>query len=163
MLKLEDKNNNEGLMMNAILFLLGEHDEARACFKSLSGTSLVEPANKLLLDQLCFDLVRHETMEEIVWYPKLMQLPKLADIIHQLKIEEKNAGNIIKKINSTGSGVELNHLFITFKKAIEHHASEEETKLFPKVLEMMTDSQLRQIGREMVSFKESYAQLRMAG
>lgn len=77
-------------------------------------------------------------------------------IIQHLRKEEKQAGDLIKIVNHARSQEEWNQLFYKIKDEIEHHASEEETKLFPMAERLFDFSQLEQIGDEMMRFKEEY-------
>ena len=46
--------------------------------------------------------------------------------------------------------------FLKFKSAVEHHASEEETDLFPEVEKILSERELEKIGLEMFDFKMQY-------
>jgi hemerythrin superfamily protein len=145
--------------MNAIDFLKKEHEKVRRLLANIKDSSHGEDVRKRLFDELCQDLLRHEKMEQTVWYPRIKQHDeiRLDETIKHLVTEEKGAEKLIKDINATESEEEWEKKFLHFKKEVEHHADEEETKLFPKVAKLLSDDELEELGKEMREFKNAAA------
>jgi hemerythrin superfamily protein len=143
--------------MNAIKFLLKEHDKVRRLLADISDVSHKYETKIKLFDDLCQDLVTHETMEQKVWYPRLKDNEKLYDTIKHLIAEEKTAAKEIKEFKKIDSEDKWQEKFVTFKKAVERHANEEEKKLFPQVEKYLTEDELDEIGMEMRKFKEEFS------
>ena len=141
--------------MDAITLLRKEHSNVR---KSLSEIQKLShgPIKQQKFDALCQDLIRHETMEQKVWYPALRKYPDLRDIIKHLVEEEKGAAAEIKKFNKASFEFIWDLRFIKFKHDVNHHAKTEESELFPKVNELLTKEQLKVLGDKMQKFKDSY-------
>lgn len=142
--------------MNAIEFLKHEHDKVRKMLDDISDDSHREETKRKKFDALCHDLIRHETMEETIWYPSFKHNEKVDDTIKHLISEEKDAEKAIKKFENVQSFEEWEEKFVKFKKDVEHHANEEEEKLFPKVEKILTDEELKLLGIKMQEFKEQY-------
>lgn len=142
--------------MNAIDFLLKEHEKVRKILADISDESHREETRKKKFEMLCQDLIRHETMEQKIWYPYFKNNSQLTEIINHLISEEKSAHKKIKKFNTIKTETEWKEKFSELKKDIEHHATEKETKLFPLVKKLLNDMDLERIGKEMHQFKEEY-------
>lgn len=142
--------------MNAIDFLIKEHDKVRKMLTDISDSSHQYETKRKLFDKLCADLLRHETMEEEVWYPQLKRKTELYSTIKHLISEEKHAEKEIKTIQKITDQAEWENKFLTFKKNVEHHAKEEEEKLFPQVKKILSEKELEEIGKEMFTFKQQY-------
>lgn len=142
--------------MNAIEFLIQEHDKVRQILADIENKSHQYSEKRKIFDGLCHDLIRHETMEETVWYPYFQYNDKLDDEVKHLITEEKHAAKVIKEFEQITSESEFEKKFAKFKKDVEHHANEEETKLFPHVEKLLNETELEEIGRKMREFKENY-------
>lgn len=139
--------------MDAIDFLLKEHDKVRKKFAEIKKKK--DPKSFLEeFDALCKDLLVHEKMEQIVWYPKIKENKKLYETIKHLISEEQHAEKAIKGFKSSPDE-EKWEKFLKINKDVDHHADEEETKLFPQVKKMMSKEELLEIGHEMYLFKKN--------
>lgn len=141
--------------MDAIKFLLKEHNKIRKIFTKITTKSR-EVTKKKMFDLLCKDLVRHEKMEQKIWYPYLKKHINLKNKINHLIKEEKTAAKIIKKFKKIKNLKKWEKKFITFKKDVSHHANEEETKLFPNVKKELENNELKMIGNKLKKFKIKY-------
>lgn len=142
--------------MHAIDFLLKEHNKVRKNLNAIANESHRYLTKKKLFKSLSEDLIRHETMEQKVWYQNFKNSRKLRSEVKHLLTEEKHAEKAIKKLKSIQNEEKWEEEFFKFKKAVEHHAHEEETKLFPNVKEILDQSELQAIGKEMYIFKKRY-------
>ncbi|HYF97753.1 MAG TPA: hemerythrin domain-containing protein [Coxiellaceae bacterium] len=142
--------------MNAIQLLIDEHNKARAALADISKDTHSYEEKKKLFDELCYILIRHETMEEQVWYPYLKNNENVSDEVKQLISEEQHAVKAIEEFKYISEEAEWESKFAQFKEAAEAHASEEEQKLFPQVAKIISESELEEIGRQMVDFERNY-------
>lgn len=145
--------------MNAIKFLLTEHNKVRNMLQDIQQAVSYE-TKKNIFHKLGEDLIRHEHMEETVWYPFLKQDKALAEIIPHLVSEEKKAEKAIEKLAKISEEPEWEETFLKLKADVEHHAREEEDKLFPQVEDLLGEEELEEIGKDMLTFhKEFFKQL----
>lgn len=98
-------------------------------------------------------LVKHETMEQKAWYPALEKQEALKTIIADLKKEEENAAKALKEIDGIRDDKEWTAKVKGFMQAVEQHAKDEETKLFPKVKEMLDKPQLNALGQQLRDYR----------
>lgn len=140
--------------MNAIDFLIKEHNRVRTLLTDIADRSQNFETQQNLFKHLSKDLIRHEAMEHKVWYPCFKNnLPK--EVKHLIK-EETIAENEIKKMNELKTEAAWNEHFAKFKKAVQHHADEEEEELFPEVTKLLSENELLEIGSKMADFKKHY-------
>jgi len=137
--------------MNAIDFLIKEHNRVRKMLRTISNESQHYEMQKKQFQALSQDLIRHETMEHEVWYPHFKD--KLPDTVKHLLTEEQHAEKAIKKMKELKTEEEWQQQFLKFKNAVEHHASEEETNLFPEVAKILSEKELEEIGMELFDYK----------
>lgn len=144
--------------MNAIDFLIKEHERVRTALADINNQSHHYETKKHLFNSLCNDLIRHETMEHQVWYPTFKNDSRLTDTVKHLLTEEKSAEKTIKQFDNIATQEAWEAKFIKFKKDVEHHASEEEKDLFPQVKKILSAEELEKIGKKMFEFKQNYTQ-----
>jgi hemerythrin superfamily protein len=142
--------------MNAIDFLIKEHNKVRQMLVDISDESHRDETKKKIFNSLCEDLLRHEAMEHKIWYPHFKNDKRLNDTVKHLLTEEKGAEKAIKQFENITTQQAWEEKFSKFKKDVEHHANEEEQKLFPEVKKILSDEELNKIGKEMYAFKNDH-------
>ncbi|MDX1902491.1 MAG: hemerythrin domain-containing protein [Gammaproteobacteria bacterium] len=142
--------------MNAIEFLVAEHEKVRKKLSDIRVASHHYATKKQMFEALSEDLIRHEAMEQKVWYPYFKNNEQLRDIVKHLLAEEKDAHIEINALNKIKIEEDWNEKFKKVKESILHHAKEEESKLFPKVKKILDEAELEIIGKELREFKENF-------
>lgn len=148
------RSQSENERMNAIDIILQDHDHIRHMFSEVNkklDSNIDECRAKFA--QLKDFIIKHETMEQKVWYPELEKHDNLKPIIAHLKKEEKKAGMEIKKLDKIKDNKEWAAKVKKLEKAVEHHAHEEESKLLPKVKKDLDRQTLEEIGGKLKNFK----------
>jgi hemerythrin superfamily protein len=140
--------------MNAIKLLIQDHNKVRHILAEISNNDHSYKVKRKIFTELCNDLLIHEKMEEEIWYPNFKH--KLDDTVKHLVSEEKHAERVILEIQQIKDEKLWEEKFKKFKKEVEHHAKEEETKLFPQVANILSEPQLETLGAHMKKFKEDY-------
>lgn len=141
--------------MNAITFLIKEHNRFRKTFAKIAKKPK-QTSSKTAFANLCQDLIRHEKMEQTVWYPHFKRKKGIKAEVKHLLGEERHAAKAIKGFKYVKNETEWKKKFSKFKKAVEHHAREEETMLFPNIEEILPNSELIKIGKTMQQFKKRF-------
>jgi hemerythrin superfamily protein len=142
--------------MNAIEFLIKEHNKVRTMLADIADESHEFATQKKRFALLAQDLVRHEHMEHEVWYPHFKD--ELSDTVKHLVKEEKSAEQEIKKMEALKTEAAWQEHFPKFKHDVEHHAKEEEKDLFPEVKKLLSEQQLLDIGAAMLEYKKKYSE-----
>ncbi|MES2505009.1 MAG: hemerythrin domain-containing protein [Myxococcota bacterium] len=142
--------------MNAIDFLISEHNKVRKTMADISDDSHREETKHKLFEELKADLLRHEEMEQTVWYPHFRNHKDLKDTVKHLLVEENGAEKALKSFDKKMDQDEWEMKFKKLKQDVEHHAKEEEKELFPEVKRILDEDTLEKIGKEMREFKQQY-------
>ncbi|MBA3662286.1 MAG: hemerythrin domain-containing protein [Gammaproteobacteria bacterium] len=138
--------------MDAIKYLRQEHAQFRRVLKEISKLSDKEK-QKTKFNKFCSDLIRHETVEEKVFYPVLRKHKELRDIIKHLVSEEKSAAKAIRQFKKVYFEFMWKLRFAKLKHDVDHHAKEEEQELFPKVRKLYSKAELNKLGVLMRKYK----------
>lgn len=142
--------------MNAIDFLIQEHNKVRKLFQDFNDPKHREDTQKKIFLTIREELIRHEEMEQTIWYPQLKGNKKWQEQIKHLKAEEHSAKKFMDKLQKLNDSDDWKVGVTQLQKDVEHHAKEEEEKLFPHVNKLIEADELERIGKEMKQFKENY-------
>lgn len=139
---------------DAIELLINDHREVKAMFKEFEGlTDRSKAGKKNIADQICDALTLHTTIEEEIFYPAVRKVIKDDDLMDEALVEHSGAKELIAEIAAMDPGDELYEAKVTvLSEQIEHHVSEEEGTMFPKVRK--TNLDLAQLGEVMQARKE---------
>ena len=142
--------------MNALALLKRDHTEVKKMLSDLEDTT--ERAEKTRTEGLAtlkHELGIHEAIEEEIFYPELKEHSKTKD----LALEGYEEHHVVDTIMGELEGVEPSDetwmaKFSVMKENLEHHISEEEDEMFPKVEQVLEDEELQQLGARMQKRKE---------
>ena len=142
--------------MNALTLLKRDHAEVKKMLSDLEDTT--ERAEKTRTEGLAtlkHELGIHEAIEEEIFYPALKEHPKTKD----LALEGYEEHHVVDTIMGELEGVEPSDetwmaKFSVMKENLEHHISEEEDEMFPKVEQVFEDEELQELGARMQERKE---------
>ena len=143
--------------MDALKLLKADHDEVKQMLADLEDTT--ERAEKTRTEGLATlkqELEIHEAIEEEIFYPALKEHPKTKD----LALEGYEEHHVVDTIMGELEGVEPSDetwmaKFSVMKENLEHHISEEEDEMFPKVEQVFDDEELEDLGNRMLERKEA--------
>jgi hemerythrin superfamily protein len=140
--------------MDALQLLEQDHRAVDALFEKLEGT-YAKPANpgrasatraEALL-RLNEALTAHALMEERVFYKALEDVPETRDLIISAYREHEDMKRLLRELSQQDLQTEV---FATLaeelKRTVQHHVQEEEETLFPRVRELLSASQLEELG-----------------
>jgi hemerythrin superfamily protein len=147
--------------MNAIDFLIKEHNKVRGLFVDLNENNHREDTKRNIFEAIRDNLIRHEKMEQTIFYPKLKSNKDLHEKIKHLIDEEKDAKKLIMHLDKIKNSPAWEEELIKLQKDVEHHANEEEKELFPHVRKLIDEDELVEIGKEMREFKENYQEAKV--
>jgi hemerythrin superfamily protein len=144
---------------DVIEVLSADHREVEAMFTELetlmqtrSGTD--DRIRKDLVDQVTIELVRHSVAEEVAVYPAVKDKVS-AEEAERAKREHAEAEETMKRLENLDPddamfGDELRRLI----SEIRAHVAEEEGQMFPRMRELMTLEELRDLGARVESIKK---------
>lgn len=147
-------NKNQSQNANPISIILKDHARIRIGLARLNkqlNSNVADARNTF--DGLKNFLIAHETMEQTIWYPELEKNSGLKNIIDELKKQETEASDMIKKIDGIKNDKEWSKEVRKLSEAVLQHAREEEMKLLPKAKLAIDPKTLNDIGIKMRDYK----------
>jgi hemerythrin superfamily protein len=141
--------------MDATKLLKHDHDNVRDLaerFRSASEDGDAEKARRIA-EEICMELDVHAEIEESIFYPQIRDLgvEELSDLVAESIEEHHMVKVMIREIRglADSSDQKLVAKTTVLIENVEHHASEEEEEMFPKVREQMTAEELEAMGTEL--------------
>jgi iron-sulfur cluster repair protein YtfE (RIC family) len=145
--------------MNALELLQKDHDEVRRLFNLFKSTS-DENEHRKLFETIKTELDTHSHIEEIVFYPAVEDQDEedLATLVDAAFEEHEEVDMLLEEVDRLNrTRAELRPKMMELMERVEHHATEEENEMFPKVREIITGEELDRLGEELQAEKESYS------
>ena len=143
---------------NILVLLKSDHEQIKVYLNQITsdiGMDLIFQIFKQVQKELSI----HTSIEEQYFYPKLQEVPDLKDMIlesfeeHKLVEKELFAieDDFLKKEVTKD---EIIAEITVLKENILHHIIKEENELFPKVIKVLNDEELKSIGEQALETKD---------
>ncbi len=101
------------------------------------------------------DLEIHAEFEEQVFYPKARATTGMDDVIEDGLEEHSEAKELLSKLEAMNStSKEWLNTIEELTEAVEHHAMDEEKKLFPKARKNMADADAQAMAEQYLKIKQ---------
>ena len=140
--------------MDGLELLKKDHDTVNGLFRQFEQGGNAQEFQMLFM-QLYDALVLHTIIEEQVFYPMLKNFPETAGLIHEAYNEHAEAKQTLTKIGGAdNTSTEWGQMMTKLMREITQHVQEEEGTLFPKVRQLMSEAQLRQLGDQLQQAKD---------
>ena len=143
--------------MDALTLLKADHDKVKKLLDELAKTTErgVKTRSELFAT-IKGELTIHETIEEEIFYPALMEKAKTHDITlegyeehHVVDLLMGELEDLDVADESWGAKAKV------MQENIEHHIEEEEGEMFKKTRQVFDDAALEELGQRMQARKES--------
>ena len=134
--------------------LLDDHRKVKKIFKDFKSEK-DDAKKQSMVEEACMDLTVHADIEEQKFYPYLReQDPEtFGDLLDEAKVEHASAKDLISQLQGMSVGDDLfDATFTVLGEYVNHHITEEEDELFPKVISKKID--LSAIQADMEQLKE---------
>ncbi len=149
--------------MNAIELLKEDHQMARSLITELetaddqAGT---DPTQTETFNKLQQALKLHTRMEEELFYPALEGFAETKDLVGEAYQEHDQVDQLLAQLSALAPNEEDFQDTLTELRAdIEHHVEEEENEMFPQAEELLGQSRLEEMGRQMQAMKDNTQQV----
>lgn len=141
--------------MDALTLLKDDHDKVKAMLDKLDKTTeRAEVTRTEGLQALKAELTVHETIEEEILYPALMEFAKTKDITLEAFEEHHVVDTIMVELEGTDVEDETWAAKLkVMKENLEHHIEEEEDDMFKKARQVMDEGELEELGDRMAARK----------
>jgi hemerythrin superfamily protein len=141
--------------MNIIDMLKQDHQEAAAMMDRIESAGEGDPSVMTTFNQLKEALTLHTQIEEQIFYPALQNNDETEDQISEAFEEHQEVKDLLAEMSGMQAGNEgFMGMMSDLRDSVEHHVEEEENELFPKAQEILGDSRLQEMGRQMMQMKQ---------
>jgi hemerythrin superfamily protein len=143
--------------MPTIFDLLAEdHSKVKALLAQVQETGdRAEKTRDKLFAEIKKDLEIHADFEEQVFYPKARAATGLEDVIEDSLEEHSEAKELLSKLESMKStSKEWLNTIEELTEAVEHHAQDEEKKLFPKARKTLDEADAEEMAEQYLKIKQ---------
>ena len=111
---------------------------------------------EILYNQFREELVKHISIEEKIFYPRLKNIPKIEAKVLEALEEHKLCVQLIQEMDCRNVDDKLwVAKLAVLKDLTAHHVHEEEDDLFPMVAELKSEDYLQKMGIEMKDEKKT--------
>ena len=129
---------------DAIVMLTADHKKVKDIFKRFETLKEQDGADEekaALAQQVCSELKIHAQIEEEIFYPAARAAIDDDDLMDEANVEHTAAKELIAEIEVMEPGDDLYDAKVTvLGEQIDHHATEEEEEMFPKVKKAKLDT-----------------------
>lgn len=133
--------------VDALQLLKQDHDEVRKLFDEFESAD--EDRKFELAAEICQSLTIHAAIEEEIFYPQVREAIEAEDLMAEAEIEHETAKMLIERIQQGEvDEIQLTAMVKVLSEYVNHHVSEEQRKMFPRVRRAEVD--LAALGRELV-------------
>lgn len=156
--------------MDAIEMLTKDHEKVRELFRRYNGggglTGLIKRTAGLvearvqrdILARICQELAMHTKIEEAVFYPAVRALgdAQLDGLVREAIVEHAGVKAEVGELRErTGEAEKLATKVGQLEQDVEHHASEEEREMFPRLKELMPAAERVALAKQMGTLKRT--------
>lgn len=142
--------------MNAIELLKKDHQEASDLMDQIEIADKGDRSAKELFNQLKQALTVHTQIEEQIFYPELKKFDETKDLIPEAVNEHQEVKDILADMSALPpADDEFMNKLIELREEVDHHVEEEESEMFPKAEEVLGQSRLEELGRQLEQLKNS--------
>lgn len=134
--------------------LMDDHKKVKKIFKDFESEK-DEGKKQGMVEEACTELTVHAQIEEEKFYPFLREHdPKaFGDLLDEAKVEHASAKDLIAQLKGMTPEDDLyDAKFTVLGEYVNHHVTEEEGELFPKIVSKKID--LRELGTEMEQLRQ---------
>lgn len=138
--------------LDAIALLKADHREVAQLFKRFEKTNS-NSDKRDIANAICVALKVHARLEEELFYPAAFSAVKDKRLIDEAQVEHASAKDLIAQIEAGAPGEAFYDARVkVLSEYIDHHVSEEESKIFPQCRSPKLD--LQALGRTMTLRKQ---------
>ena len=127
---------------DAIALLIYEHELVKAKFGAFAKLGdKAFASKKKLVDEICFALTNHTTLEEELFYPTVRrEIASMDALVDEAIVEHGAAKELITQIQAMSAEDSLFDAKVkVLSEQIDHHVAEEEQQMFPEVKKSSID------------------------
>jgi hemerythrin superfamily protein len=143
--------------MDAIELLKRDHQAVTELFQRFSAAKSGR-AGEAVVEKICKELEVHSQIEEEIFYPAVRKADaQLAEQVNEALREHAEVKQQVAALRSRDGGRngELEQEVMALQQNVEHHVTEEEGEMFPRVAEVLDERRRAELGDQLEERKEA--------
>jgi hemerythrin superfamily protein len=138
--------------MDALELLKQDHAKVKKLFEQAEDAD--EKEQQSIFTQIKTELEIHAEIEETVFYPAMQRYNELKDMVAESLEEHNKVKTLLKEMDGLSESEDFQDKLEELIDNVEHHAEdEEELKMFPKVRELVSATELDRLGSQLQAAK----------
>jgi hemerythrin superfamily protein len=138
--------------MNALELLKQDHAKVKKLFEQAEDAD--QKGKQAVFTQIKTELEIHTHIEESVFYPAMQRYKELKDMVAESLEEHDKVKTLLKEMDGMSGSEDFEDKLEELIDNVEHHAEdEEESKMFPKVRELVSAAELEKLGAQLQAAK----------
>jgi hemerythrin superfamily protein len=138
--------------MDALELLKQDHAKVKKLFEQAEDAD--EKEQRSVFGQIKSELEIHTEIEESVFYPAMQRYNELKDMVSESLEEHNKVKTLLKEMEGMSGGEDFEDKLEELIDNVEHHAEdEEESKMFPKIRELVSAAELDKLGAQLQAAK----------
>ena len=138
--------------MDALELLEQDHAKVKELFEQAEDADQKE--QRAIFRQIKTELETHTHIEESVFYPAMQRYNELKDMVAESLEEHSRVKTLLKEMDAMSGSEDFEDKLEELIDNVEHHAEdEEESKMFPKVRELVSAAELDKLGAQLQAAK----------
>src|SRR5688572_27276991 len=140
--------------MDALELLKHDHQTVKDLFEQAEAMEDGKE-QKQIFSQIKKELETHALIEETVFYPAMQEYEELEDMVLEAIEKHKQVKTLLREMDGlVNDSDKFEPKLKVLMENVEHHAEEEEEdKMFPKVRELVNQTELDELGQELEAAK----------
>lgn len=138
---------------DAVSLLKADHRTVEGLFEEFEKAK-DKRSQASIVKRICLELDAHTKVEEKILYPAIKEeIKDLKDLVNESFVEHAAVKRLVRELSSLPASDEFFKAKVTvMKEFVQHHVKEEESDLFPKIIE--SDLDLKVLGDRITKMKE---------
>jgi iron-sulfur cluster repair protein YtfE (RIC family) len=138
--------------MDALELLEQDHAKVKKLFEQAEDADQKE--QRAIFTQIKTELEVHTYIEETVFYPAMQRYNDLKDMVAESLEEHNKVKTLLNEMEGMSGGEDFEDKLEELIDNVEHHAEdEEESKMFPKIRELVRAAELEKLGAQLQAAK----------
>ena len=143
--------------MDAIELLKRDHQAVTELFQRFT-VAKGGRAGEAVVEKICKELEVHSQIEEEIFYPAVRKADaQLAEQVNEALREHAEVKQQVAALQSRdrGQNAELEQEVTALQQNVEHHVTEEEGEMFPRVAEVLEERRRAELGERLLERKQA--------
>lgn len=139
--------------MNALDLLTDDHQKVKQLFQQAQQIQ-DNQQKKEMFDKIDMELAIHADIEETIFYPALEEHDAFKEMVREARQEHEDVEQLLLEIEDLATeDTDFSSQLAELQETVEHHVTEEEGEMFPKIREIFDEGTLERLGKKLESAK----------